>query len=97
MREAKPCARCSGGAKPPGNGRGVDVKQNRGEGRDVAAAAFSQVAWTGVRNGGSLGRRAWLLVASALADGTLRGLALATGLAATVPMLAPSEAAAQFL
>src|SRR5262249_24833424 len=41
--------------------------------------------------------RARLLSSSALAGGTLRGLALAAGLAATAPMLAPSEAAAQFV
>jgi len=38
-----------------------------------------------------------LPASSALAGGTPRGLVIATGLAATVPMLAPSGAAAQFV
>jgi len=43
------------------------------------------------------GSRAGLPASSALAGGTPRGLVIATGLAATVPMLAPSGAAAQFV
>src|SRR5258707_4820552 len=43
------------------------------------------------------GGRAGLLGTSALSGGTLRGLVLVTGLAATAPMLAPSPAAAQFV
>ena len=42
-----------------------------------------------------LSRRARLMGATALAGGALRGLVLVTGLAATVPMLVPSPAAAQ--
>src|SRR5262249_5747004 len=44
-----------------------------------------------------VGRRARLLSSSALAGGTLRGLALAAGLAVTVPKLAPTDAAAEFV
>src|SRR5262249_4143241 len=43
------------------------------------------------------GGRIVLLATSALSGRTLRGLAIATGLAAVAPMLAPPQAAAQFV
>src|SRR5712672_3582725 len=59
--------------------------------RRNTAAQPALVQGTRKRAGG----RAGLLGSSALSGGTLRGLALVTGLAAAVPMLAPSQAAAQ--
>src|SRR5260370_41145301 len=61
--------------------------------RRNTAAQPALVQGTRKRAGG----RAGLLGTSALSGGTLRGLVLMTGLAATAPTLAPSPAAAQFV
>jgi hypothetical protein len=79
------------------------MKHKREEGRDLAAVARAQFAWADEGIGSSRGRRAWLLgklrglaFVAALAGGTLRSLALATGLVASAGLsLAPTEATAQ--
>src|SRR5262249_48241364 len=80
----------------------ISAKRDDPCGRAVGVAGGARVS--GMRDAtgalqtlGPSGRRPRLMGASALAAGALRGLLLASGLGAAVPMLAPSEAAAQFI